>query len=137
MMREIDDRAQAIINKLRATLPLVFLGSRTDQLTGYSIAWGTVQNKRSRREIPNESEIFVRSGNRVLVVRDPFLDWWATTLSEARRPPPVAPPRRRRRGRADELVCTMSEAPRPSESVPPRRQHPDRAGELARAASSA
>lgn len=92
-----------VIAQLRQTLPPVFLGSKIGELTGYSIAWGTVQNKRSRREIPKESEIFIRSGNRVLVRRDAFLDWWATTLAEARRPPPVMPPRRgRRRARGDE-----------------------------------
>lgn len=91
-----------VIAELRQTLPPVFLGSKIGELTGYSIAWGTVQNKRSRREIPKESEIFIRSGNRVLVRRDPFLDWWTTTLSEARHPPVVAPPRRRRhRGRIE------------------------------------
>jgi hypothetical protein len=80
-----------VIAELRATLPPVFLGSKIDKLTGHAIAWGTVQNKRSQRVIPDEC--FVRSGLRVLVLRDPFLDWWATTLSPARRPP-VAPPRR-------------------------------------------
>jgi hypothetical protein len=86
-----------VIAELRQTLPPVFLGSKIGELTGYSIAWGTLQNRRSRREIPNESEIFIRSGNRVLVRRDAFLDWWASTLSEARRQPVVVPPRRRRR----------------------------------------
>jgi len=90
-----------IIAELRRTLPPIFLGAKIGELTGYSIAWGTVQNKRSRREIPNESEIFTRSGNRVLVARDPFLGWWSSTLSDARRPAAVPPPRGRRRGRAD------------------------------------
>jgi hypothetical protein len=85
-----------IIAELRSALPPVFRGSKIGELTGYSIAWGTVQNKRSRGEIPDEREIFMRSGNRVLVARDPFLDWWATTLSEARRPS-ILPPRRGRR----------------------------------------
>jgi hypothetical protein len=94
-----------IIAELRRTLPPVFLGSKIDKLTAHAIAWGTVQNKRSRREIPNENEIFIRSGNRVLVARDPFLDWCKTTLSEARRRPPVLPPRRgRRRDGVDESV---------------------------------
>ena len=87
-----------IIAELRRSLPAVFLGSKTDELTGHSICWATVQNKRSRREIPNENEMFVRSGNRLLVKRDPFLDWWGTTLSEARAPVvSLQPPRRRRR----------------------------------------
>jgi hypothetical protein len=94
-----------VIAKLRQELPPVFLGSRIGKLTGDAISWGTVQNKRSRREIPNESEIFIRSGNRTLAVRDPFLDWWATTLSEARRPPVLPdrqPPHRRRQDRENE-----------------------------------
>ena len=88
-----------LVAELRAQLPPVWAGTRTDELTGYSIAWGTVQNKRSLRKIPNEDEIFIRSGNRVLVRRDPFLAWWVTTLSDARRPS-VAPPRCGRRRRS-------------------------------------
>jgi hypothetical protein len=74
-----------IIDDLRAALPPVWLGTRTDELTGGAICWGTTQNRRSRGEIPDEC--FARSGTRVLVIRDPFLDWWKTTLSSARRPP--------------------------------------------------
>jgi hypothetical protein len=96
------------IAELRQTLPLIFLGSKIGELTGYSIAWGTVQNRRSRREIPNECEIFIRSGNRVLVARDPFLDWWASTLSDARRPP-VVPRRGRHRDRAHEIAPAAAE----------------------------
>ena len=93
-----------IIAELRAVLPPVFLGSKINELTGHAIAWGTVQNKRSRREIPNEDKIFIRSGNRVLVVRDPFLDWWGPTLAPARRLPGVPPRRRRRHNRGDEAL---------------------------------
>jgi hypothetical protein len=92
-----------IVAELRRTLPPLWLGTRTEKLTGGAICWGTTQNRRSRGEIPDEC--FARSGSRVLVIRDPFLDWWATTLSEARRPPVLPPPRRgRRRDRADEIA---------------------------------
>jgi hypothetical protein len=86
-----------------------WLGIKTDELTGGAICWGTTQNRRSRGEIPDEC--FTRSGARVLVIRDPFLDWWATTLSDARRPSvlPSRPPRRRRRDRADEATQAASE----------------------------
>jgi|SRR6516225_8082708 len=90
-----------IIAELRAVLPPVFLGSKINELTGHAIAWGTVQNKRSRREIPEEC--FVRSGSRVLVLRDEFLTWWETTLRPSRRAPVIParqPPRRRRRDRS-------------------------------------
>jgi hypothetical protein len=85
---------QEVIEELRQALPPIFLGSRIGDLTGGAIHWPTVQNKRSRREIPDAC--FVRSGPRVLVRRDLFLDWWATTLSEARQAP--SDPRRRGRG---------------------------------------
>jgi hypothetical protein len=106
---------QSVIDDLRAALPPVWLGTRTDELTGGAICWGTTQNRRSRGEIPERC--FARSGSRVLVIRDPFLEWWQTTLSDAckasGRPPrrvrtqrhadadrsPTAPtPRRRDRG---------------------------------------
>jgi hypothetical protein len=82
---------QDVIEELRQALPPIFLGSRVGELTGDAIHWPTVQNKRSRREIPDAC--FVRSGPRVLVRRDLFLDWWKLTLSEARRPS-SGPPRR-------------------------------------------
>jgi hypothetical protein len=73
-----------IVEELRQALPPVFAGTSIGQLTGNAINWGTIQNKRSAREIPDEC--FIRSGTRVLVVRDPFLNWWAATLSKARQP---------------------------------------------------
>jgi hypothetical protein len=87
-----------LFEELRQTLPPIWLGSRTDELTGHAICWGTIQNRRSRREVPEEC--FVRSGNRVLIIRDKFLPWWISTLSEARRPPVLQPrPRHRTDGR--------------------------------------
>ena len=88
---------EKIIESLRLALPPIFLGAKIGTLTGHALNWGSLQNKRSRREIPNEDEIFLRSGNRVLVRRDPFLAWWSTTLSAARRPPVLPPPRRSQR----------------------------------------
>jgi hypothetical protein len=96
----------SIIDDLRAALPPVWLGTRTDELTGGAICWGTTQNRRSRGEIPDEC--FARSGTRVLVIRDPFLEWWATTLSDGRRPAAVPPRRGRRRARADEAARASS-----------------------------
>jgi len=94
----------AIIEELRATLPPVWAGTRTGELMGNSIAWGTIQNLRARREIPDSC--FVRSGQRVLVLRDEFLRWWETRLSDARRPPVVPPRRGSRRDRADAHAST-------------------------------
>ena len=83
---------QNIIEQLRQELPPVFAGTAVADLTGGSINWGTVQNRRSRNEIPDDC--FVRSGKRVLIVRDRFLDWWSGTLSEARQPGVSRPQRR-------------------------------------------
>jgi hypothetical protein len=99
-----------LIAEMQRALPPVFLGSKIGELTGYSIAWGTVQNKRSRGEIPNESEIFIRAGNRMLVSRDAFLRWWVTTLSDdvvgTRRaqPPRRGRPRRRSTSEPDQAA---------------------------------
>jgi len=73
-----------VIEELRKALPPVFAGTSLDELTGNAIHWPTVQNRRALRQIPDDC--FVRSGTRVLVLRDPFLNWWGTTLSEARQP---------------------------------------------------
>ena len=83
-----------LLEELRQTLPPIWLGARTDELTGGAICWGTIQNLRSQRQAPEDA--FVRSGNKIVVIRDKFLPWWVFTLSDARQPPAVRPPRRRR-----------------------------------------
>lgn len=72
----------AFIQVMRAHLPPVFLGSLIGELTGGACHWPTLQNRRSRREIPDDC--FAYSGRQVLVRRDPFLDWWGSTLSTDR-----------------------------------------------------
>jgi hypothetical protein len=89
-----------VVDELRRKLPPIFLGAKVGDLTGHSINWGTIQNRRARRVIPGDERIFVRSGNRVLVYRDPFLDWWSTTLEPARRAP-VLPRKSRRQRNSD------------------------------------
>jgi hypothetical protein len=84
---------QRVVDELRQTLPPVFAGTSLDELTGVAIHWPTVQNRRALRQIPDDC--FVRSGTRVLVLRDPFLNWWGTTLSEARQPDARRPRRQR------------------------------------------
>jgi hypothetical protein len=76
---------QHVIEQLRQELPPVFAGPSLDKLTGDAIRWRTIQNRRSQREIPDEC--FFRSGTRVLVLRDKFLNWWETTLSRSREAP--------------------------------------------------
>jgi hypothetical protein len=83
---------QHVIEELRKALPPVFAGTSLGELTGGAIHWPTIQNRRALRQIPDRC--FVRSGPRVLVLRDEFLNWWATTLSEARQPDVKHPARR-------------------------------------------
>jgi len=87
-----------VVEELRKALPPVFAGVSVGELTGGAIHWPTIQNRRSLRQIPDEC--FVRSGPRVLVIRDPFLDWWGTTLSEARQPAVT----KRQRANADQAA---------------------------------
>jgi hypothetical protein len=70
-----------VIEKYRETWPPAIAGTAVDKLSGGAIHWRTIQNKRARREIP--SECFAYSGRKVLIIRDPFLAWWSTTLREA------------------------------------------------------
>jgi hypothetical protein len=82
-----------IVEAFRREWPAAFAGPEIDRLSGNAIRWSTTQNRRSRREIPEEC--FVRRGARLtLVVRDPFLAWWETTLSDARQTPRLISPRR-------------------------------------------
>jgi hypothetical protein len=67
-----------VIEELRKFLPPVFAGTALNDLTGNAIHWPTIQNNRAQRNIPDEC--FVKSGRRVLIIRDPFLRWWSTTL---------------------------------------------------------
>ncbi|MEL7640748.1 MAG: hypothetical protein AAGU21_13985 [Solidesulfovibrio sp.] len=72
------DTIECIIEELRAAWPPVVAGQSLDELTAGAIHWPTIQNARSRREIP--AECFAYAGRKVLIVRDPFLAWWKTTL---------------------------------------------------------
>ena len=89
---------QKVAEELRKALPPVFAGTSLGELTGNAIHWPTIQNKRALRQIPDDC--FIRSGPRVLVMRDRFLDWWQTTLSEARQPDSSGPRRRQNADRA-------------------------------------
>ncbi len=94
---------EQLLEQLRKTLPAVFAGVSFDELTGGAIRWETIQKKRCKREIPDECFARSTSARGVLVVRDPLLDWWATTLTDARQPF-AGTPRRRRRNRSDAEV---------------------------------
>lgn len=60
-------------------LPPVFAGTSLDSLTGDAVRWRTVQNLKSLKKIPEHC--FKRQGTRkMLIIRDPFLDWWMQQL---------------------------------------------------------
>ena len=110
----------SLIDELRKVLPVVFAGPSIDALTGDAINWGTIQNKRCRREIPDEC--FARSGyGPTLVIRDPFLNWWATTLRDTRQPfgkPPRAIPPTPRAGKTRRSRAATAEPVALSASPP-------------------
>ena len=85
---------QDVVERLREGLPPVFAVSEATHLTGGAINSGTLRNKKSRGEIPEVC--FVRSGAKLIAVRDPLLDWWSTTLKPACAPIDNPPPRSRR-----------------------------------------
>lgn len=63
----------------RQQLPAVFPGKYLDQLTNQALRWKTIQNKRSRREIPLTCFEKV-SPRKVLILREPFLAWLEETM---------------------------------------------------------
>lgn len=71
---------EELIEQMRVHLPPVFRGTALDDLTGNALCWRTIQNKRSRREIP-EACFLYDGRRRLLVQRDAFLAWWKSTLS--------------------------------------------------------
>jgi hypothetical protein len=102
---------QRVIEELRQILPPIFAGTSLNELTGGAIHWPTIQNRRSLKEIPDEC--FIRSGNRVVVIRDPFLAWWMTTLQDARQPfgkPRRATPPTPRAGRRSSRITPKADA---------------------------
>jgi hypothetical protein len=68
---DASDLLEELLEELRQTLPPIWLGTRTDELTGGAICWGTIQNRRAHGEAPEDA--FVRAGNRIIVTRDKFL----------------------------------------------------------------
>jgi hypothetical protein len=84
------DRFIALAAELRKKLLPVMPGKKLTVATDGIINWPTLQNRRSRGEVP--AEIFFYSGRTVLVDTNLLLDWWLTTLSNEC-PAPVPPHR--------------------------------------------
>ncbi len=69
-----------VVLLFESLLPPVFRGKDLDALTGKILQWRTIQNARSRREIPDEC--FAKlSPRKVIVLREPFLKWLAENIA--------------------------------------------------------
>lgn len=75
-MNHVDE----VIEQLRQTMPPVFAGTELNHYTGNAFQWRTLQNAKCSGEVP--SSVFIKSGSKkLLVVRDPFLEYWRSKLS--------------------------------------------------------
>ena len=66
--------ATTLIDQYSALLPESFPGTMIDYLTSKGLRWRTIQNRKSRGEIPAHCFIKV-SPRKVLILRDAFLAW--------------------------------------------------------------
>ena len=72
-----------VVELLRLLLQPVFPGYMLDSKTEGVIRWKTILTQRSRGEIPDECFISRSGSKHLLVVRDSFLAWWASTVRPA------------------------------------------------------
>jgi hypothetical protein len=77
---------EQISKQWRERLPPTFPGKEIAARTDGQFNWETIQNKKFLGQIPRDC--FIYSGRQVLIVRDPFLNWWIGTLSD--KPPRTA-----------------------------------------------
>lgn len=71
-----------LIEQFAKSLPASFPGTNLDSLTNKVLRWRTIQNRRSRGEIPTECFVKV-SARKVIIIRDPFLDWLFKEMERA------------------------------------------------------
>ena len=70
--------------QMRDTMPPVFAGTALNGLTGNAYNWRTLQNEKSRGEVPEN--VFMRAGVRkLLICRDNFLIFWQRKLNASKR----------------------------------------------------
>src|SRR5215470_105405 len=95
---------EKIIEQWRDRLPPTFLGKEIDTRTEGQFRWETIQNRKFLGQIPRDC--FIYSGRQVLIVRDPFLSWWQSTLST--KAPAVTGNFKRKRGRPSVARAAVS-----------------------------
>jgi hypothetical protein len=118
-MQDVIEQLQEVIEQCRAAWPPLFLGTAINGLSGDALNWSTLQNKRSKGQIPDAC--FLRSGPRVLVVRDKFLDWWGSTLQPARATKASHTPPQPRAGQRRRAAVSASAAQHDDPGAPERR----------------
>ncbi|WP_319779947.1 hypothetical protein [Maridesulfovibrio sp.] len=72
-----------LLEQLKSEIPAIFAATELDNLTGKAIRWRTIQNIRANKALSEAEAIpdkcFLKAGKRkILIVRDPFLEWWLT-----------------------------------------------------------
>ncbi len=70
VLNEGDD----LISIFLQILPEVFCGRELDKLTGKVLQWRTIQNRRSKGEIPEKCFRKI-SPKKVVILRNQFLEW--------------------------------------------------------------
>ena len=78
-----DQIKQSILDNLAPILGPAFPISHCDQIRAFP-AGKTIRNMRSLRQIPEDC--FIREGSRVLIVTEPFLEWFSSRLVPDRQP---------------------------------------------------
>lgn len=69
----------ALIELYSKILPESFPGSQIDALTSKCHRWRSLQNKRSRGEIPEGCFVKI-SSRKILILKQPFLEWLAASM---------------------------------------------------------
>lgn len=64
----------SVFSWLEEALPPIFPGKDLDRLTGNVLRWRTIQNRRCRREIPEDCFSKI-SARKIVIHRDAFIAW--------------------------------------------------------------
>lgn len=71
-----------IVQNFEEDLPKSFFAIDLDDLTNKIIRWKTIRNIRTPKykgdKLPPPATCFSRVSNKVVVNRDPFLEWWGS-----------------------------------------------------------
>lgn len=76
----------SLLDQLKEHIPPLFAAKELDRLTGNALRWRTIQNIRANKTLSEDQKIpedcFMKyRDKKILIRRDPFLNWWITQLS--------------------------------------------------------